>query len=102
VENTPAVPPERPEASTAAGDGTTAGPRASDAERERFVSLLQRHFAEGRLSGPEFSDRLDRALAARTLSELYALCADLPDPPAVDTPPALGGRRRRSLRFWRP
>jgi len=101
VENTPAVPPERPEASAAAGRAS--GPRASDAEREHFVSLLQRHFAEGRLSGPEFSERLDRALAARTLSELYALCADLPDPPAVDPPPrAVGGRRRRSLRFWRP
>ncbi|HAM02669.1 MAG TPA: hypothetical protein DCQ30_10675, partial [Acidimicrobiaceae bacterium] len=54
------------------------GPRASDAERESFVAALQRHFADGRLTPEEFAERVDRVLAARSLSELYALTADLP------------------------
>jgi hypothetical protein len=74
-----------------------AGPRASDAEREQFTDLLERHFAEGRLSPEEFSDRIDRALKARTLGELYELVADLPQLPAVERPgPAIGRRR-----WWR-
>jgi hypothetical protein len=64
----------------------TAGPRASDAEREQFTGVLQRHFYEGRLSTEEFSDRVDRALHARTLGELYELVADLPQLPAVERP----------------
>jgi hypothetical protein len=52
--------------------------RASDADRERTATLLREHHAEGRLSAEEFSDRLDRALEAKTLGELDALLADLP------------------------
>jgi hypothetical protein len=77
-----------------------AGPRASDDEREQFAALLQRHFAEGRLSAEEFSERVDRVLTARTLGELYELVADLPQLPAVERPsaPSPGGGRRR---WWR-
>jgi hypothetical protein len=75
-----------------------AGPRASDAERERFTDILERHFAEGRLSPEEFSDRIDRALQARTLGELYALVADLPQLPAVERPGPQPAERRR---WWR-
>ena len=76
------------------------GPRASDAEREHVVAALQRHFADGRLTDEEFGERVDQVLRARTLGELYALTADLPELPVVDVPhrpvrPA--GRRRR----WR-
>jgi hypothetical protein len=78
---------------------TGSGPRASDADRDRFARMLSRHFSEGRLSKEEFSERLDRVMRARTLGELYALCADLPDLPAVDVPRASG---RRLWRFWRP
>jgi len=74
------------------------GPRASDADRDRFALLLGRHFAEGRLSSEEFSERTDRILRARTLGELYALCADLPDLPAVEAPRSTG---RHLWRFWR-
>jgi hypothetical protein len=77
------------------------GPRASDADRTRFAALLERHFAEGRLSEEEFSERMDRVMAARTLVELYALSADLPDPPAVDVPPGPRGPKRHAWRFWR-
>lgn len=52
--------------------------RASDADRERTATLLREHHAEGRLSAEEFSDRLDRALTAKTIGELDALLADLP------------------------
>lgn len=52
--------------------------RASDADRERTATLLREHHAEGRLSAEEFSDRLDRALVAKTIGELDALLADLP------------------------
>ena len=76
------------------------GPRASTADRERFAAIIQRHYAEGALSDEEFSDRLDRALQARTLGELYELVADLPQLPAVDKPDGAYGGTSRS-RWWR-
>ena len=79
--------------------GASVGPRASDADRNRFVELLERHFTEGRLTDDEFSERMDRALRARSLGELYALVSDLPDLPAVDTPRP--SPTRRFWRFWR-
>ena len=77
------------------------GPRASDAERERFVAALQRHVADGRLTVEEFTDRVDKVLQARTLGELYELMSDLPELPVVDVPHQSvrpPGRRRR---WWR-
>ena len=62
--------------------------------------MLERHFADGRLSDEEFSERMDRALRARTLVELYALSADLPEFPAVDVPHSSPGQKRH-WRFWR-
>jgi hypothetical protein len=82
-------------------DAVAPGPRASDADRNRFAAMIERHFAEGRLSEAEFSERMDRVLAARTLGELYALSADLPDPPAVDVPHSPPGHKRHAWRFWR-
>ena len=76
------------------------GPRASDADRDRFARALGRHFSEGRLTSEEFAERLDGVMRARTLGELYALCADLPDPPAVEAP-RRGAAGRRPWRFWR-
>jgi hypothetical protein len=58
--------------------GRPAGPRASDADRERFASELHEHFAEGRLSLEEMQRRLDLAFAAETLVDLYELTSDLP------------------------
>ena len=52
--------------------------RASDADRDRVVALLQQHHAAGRLTAEEFDQRVDAALAARTLGELDELLADLP------------------------
>jgi len=73
--------------------------RASDADRERTVTLLREHHAEGRLTADEFGDRVDRALAAKTIGELDALLADLPGIdlyrlPAAGIRPAPPGARR--------
>jgi len=66
--------------------------RASDADRERAVSALREHSAAGRLTLEEFSERAERAYAARTFEELEAIGRDLPA-----TAPA--ERRRRPKRF---
>jgi DUF1707 SHOCT-like domain len=52
--------------------------RASDAEREQTVTLLQRSFADGRLALAELEERASAAYAARTRAELRELTADLP------------------------
>ncbi len=53
--------------------------RASDAEREQTVALLQRSFADGRLTLAELEERAGTAYAARTRAQLRDLTADLPD-----------------------
>ena len=52
--------------------------RASDAEREQAVALLQRGFADGRLALAELEERVADAYAARTRAQLRELTADLP------------------------
>jgi DUF1707 SHOCT-like domain len=52
--------------------------RASDADRERVVVLLQVAFAEGVLTRDEFGERIGGALTARTYADLAALTADVP------------------------
>ncbi|MBO0836561.1 MAG: DUF1707 domain-containing protein [Actinobacteria bacterium] len=52
--------------------------RASDDERNQVVALLQRSFADGRLTQDELEERVGAALAARTTEQLDALTADLP------------------------
>jgi len=74
--------------------------RASDADRERTATLLREHHAVGRLTAEEFSERVDKALAARTLGDLEVLLADLPaidlyQLPAAGIRPAPPGALRR-------
>src|ERR1700678_1894 len=75
--------------------------RASDADRERTATLLREHHAVGRLTAEEFNERVDKALAARTLGDLEVLLADLPAidlyqlPAAGIRPAPPGGLRRR-------
>jgi Domain of unknown function (DUF1707) len=66
-----------------------AGPavRASDAEREQTVALLQRNFADGRLTQAELEERASAAYAARTRAQLRDLTADLPAADAQPPPP---------------
>lgn len=51
--------------------------RASDADREAVVAELQEAAADGRIDLDELSERLEVALAARTLDGLAPLTADL-------------------------
>jgi Domain of unknown function (DUF1707) len=51
--------------------------RASDADRDRVIELLRAAVADGRLDPAEFDERLDAALAARTIDALAPLTVDL-------------------------
>jgi uncharacterized protein DUF1707 len=57
--------------------------RISDEQRDRAAAEIREHFAAGRLSDDELSDRVQAAYAARTEGELNALLADLPKLPAT-------------------
>lgn len=54
--------------------------RISDAEREQAAATLAEHYAQGRLTTEEHSERLDRIWAAKTRSELFPIFSDLPGP----------------------
>jgi hypothetical protein len=73
--------------------------RASDEDRDRAAAEIRAHFAAGRLSEDELSERLDAVYNARTESELRTLRSDLP---ALAGTPDLGraelAERRRRLR----
>jgi hypothetical protein len=56
--------------------------RASDADRDRVISLLSDAAGDGRLTTAEHSERVERAYTARTLGELAVLTADLAEPSA--------------------
>jgi uncharacterized membrane protein YccC len=55
--------------------------RTSDQERERAAQELREHFATGRITETEFSERVQAAYNARTEEELRKLLADLPPLP---------------------
>lgn len=60
--------------------GTTqTGLRASDADRERTVGDLRRHYETGHIGYAEFNHRMDTAYRATYQHELTALLADLPN-----------------------
>jgi Domain of unknown function (DUF1707) len=50
-----------------------------DADRERSLARLRRHYAEGRLSVEEFDDRAGVLTGARTTRELRVALRDLPN-----------------------
>jgi hypothetical protein len=52
--------------------------RASDEDRDRTAVLLREHHAVGRLTPDEFSERLDKVFAAKTIGDLEVLLRDLP------------------------
>jgi hypothetical protein len=56
--------------------------RASDADRDRVLTLLAEAMSDGRLTAEEHADRVQRAFSARTLGELAALTTDLAMPSA--------------------
>jgi Domain of unknown function (DUF1707) len=52
--------------------------RASNADREQVIGLLQAAFVQGRLTKDEFDLRVSRTLTSRTYADLATLTADLP------------------------
>jgi hypothetical protein len=68
--------------------------RASDAERRQIITALQTACVEGRLTLDEYGHRVERALAARTRSELEGLLGDLPH---MMTAPRSGGPGASSI-----
>jgi hypothetical protein len=52
--------------------------RASDAERDRAIELLQQHAASGRLTPSELEERTKKAYGAKARADLAALLQDLP------------------------
>ena len=71
----------------AAGAGGRSHLRASHAEREQVIGLLQAAFVQGRLTKDEFDLRVGQALTSRTGAELAALTADIPAGLARAQPP---------------
>ena len=63
--------------------------RASDAEREQTVALLQGSFADGRLTQAELEERASAAYTARTRAQLRDLTADLPAAGRRPPPPGM-------------
>jgi hypothetical protein len=70
--------------------------RVSDADREQAASDLRDHYAAGRISSDELSDRLDQVYAAQTGAELDGLRRDLPElhPVRRSDPRRVAARRR--------
>ena len=69
--------------------------RASDEDRDRTAALLREHHAVGRLTADEFSERLDKVFAAKTIGDLEVLLHDLP---AIDLYRLPGARLTRQPR----
>jgi hypothetical protein len=62
--------------------------RASDADRDRVVELLNVAYTEGRLSKEEYDGRLESAFSARTYADLDQIMTDLPVAQAPMVAPA--------------
>ena len=72
--------------------------RVSHAERTEVADRLSKHYGDGRLDEEEFNERLDRAMKAKTQSDLNGLFNDLPateDPGKEVRPRSAPPPRRR-------
>lgn len=58
--------------------------RIGDAERDAAMAALREHFAAGRLTFDELTERIDDALTAKTQGQIDALMADLPRIPSEE------------------
>ena len=73
------------------------GFRAKDADRDRFVELIEAAYVDGQLGAVDRDLRVSRALSAETLDELQTLTRDLQPPPGgVPAVPARTVRPRSS------
>ena len=71
----------------AAGAGDRNLLRASDADREQVIAVLQAAFVAGRLTKDEFDLRLTLVFASWTHADLAVLTADIPAPLATPQSP---------------
>jgi hypothetical protein len=53
--------------------------RASDEDRDRVAADIREHYAQGRLDRAELDERLKETFSVKTVGELDALVADLPE-----------------------
>jgi hypothetical protein len=85
--------------------------RASDADRERVVTVLNAALGDGRITPEEHDERVHAALTARTLGDLVGLTSDLAMPsgqpiqldsgPVVNGIPLINGILRKESRSGR-
>ena len=68
------------------------GFRAKDADRDRFVELIEAAYVDGQLNSADRDLRVGRALSAETIDELQTLTRDLQLPPGAVTTTAPGAR----------
>lgn len=68
--------------------------RIGDAEREAAAHELGEHYALGRITTEEHSDRLERIWAARTSADLTPVFSDLPRPQPERPQPTMSDRVR--------
>ena len=71
----------------AAGTGGRGHLRASHADREQVIGILEAAFVQGRLTRDELDLRTGQALVSRTYAELAALTADIPAGLTTEKPP---------------
>jgi hypothetical protein len=80
--------------------------RITDADREAFVGLLQRHLLDDRLTLDEYTDRVGAIWAAADRHEVEQVVADLPALPPRASPRPPAGRRHGEGAIpavtWRP
>jgi len=78
--------------------------RIGDADRESAAAELREHYAHGRLTHDEFSQRLDAVFAAKTQRDLRSITSDLPHvrPDNVPLPSAGVGQPSGHLTTSRP
>ena len=69
-------------------------PLATDADRERLVTLLREHYAVGLFGLDELDRRVGTVLSARFLDEAAAAVTDLPASAPPGTAPSSGPPRR--------
>lgn len=77
------------------------GFRAKDADRDRYVDIIEAAYVDGQLGEQDRELRVSRALTAETLDELDSLTRDLQRPPGAPAPsprpPATAPASRRRL-----
>ncbi|RYC11280.1 DUF1707 SHOCT-like domain-containing protein [Nocardioides zhouii] len=75
--------------------------RIADSDRERAMSDLAGHYADGRLDHEEYDERLDAIWTARTRADLAVIFSDLPRPQVTyPSPPARSASRSQRRRHF--